>query len=157
MTPSHRLVCLSGFSYDRQVYDENQMKALTTDGGRIIKCSAFGCKRNAYFYCNRNTCQRQWGKSHHRPHWEQVALWEGCRKAVCWLHFRFEYFVERENMDDELVIVNWYCTRTSCMFKRRFKTYFCYTLIILPFFLAIAYFIANSLMEIFQKYDIRIF
>jgi len=61
-SPSHRLVCLSGFSYPRSLYNERKMLPLLEENEEVMECSALFCKEPAYFYCNRNTCSTHWGK-----------------------------------------------------------------------------------------------
>ena len=116
----------AGDSLDDRIYEEVE---------QIQMCSKKGCTEVAYFWCNRNHCEKAACRSKDRFH-----IWEGCKQPVCWKHFKLEWYIDRDR-GEERVIVNWHCVGedragqglVECSAGRKSKNCACLCFILSPF------------------------
>lgn len=116
----------AGDSLDERVYEEVE---------QIQMCSKKGCAEVAYFWCNRNHCEKAACRSK-----ERFRIWEGCKQPVCWKHFKLEWYIDRDR-GEERVIVNWHCVGedragqglVECSAQRKSKNCACLCFILSPF------------------------
>ena len=117
----------------------------------LIFCAKEGCEEVAYFWCNRNRCDRKYCQKQQR-----YKVWFGCNQAVCWKHFKFEYFIDRAS--DEKIILNWHCLGKDknqqgmevCTNRRQSRNCCCFCCIMSPMWILILIFFIVNLAIYFQ-------
>ena len=119
----------------------------------LIFCCKVGCDEPAYFWCNRNKCDRVYC-----DRLKRFKIWYGCNQAVCWKHFKFEYYIDRENDNaEQKVIVNWHCIgrnkggqNDECTQRRQQRNCGCLCLIMAPMWIVVLVFVLASLGYYFK-------
>lgn len=181
MQESRENVCLAAFGYSKQLYNEYELYPLAVADGvedetnrrthtvrTALQCRFSGCEEPAYFYCNRGWCSPLINATHKYHHREAPGLFRGCGEAFCWKHFRFEFFLDRQQYNEPIgddycprsmlemaearqIIINWHCTNSACSYKRRCTYCLCYTLSISPFLITIAAFLLSTFVWLDQE------
>lgn len=114
----------------------------------LINCSK--CDKPAYFWCNRNICDRDWCRINRG----NMFAWKGCGKPVCWNHFKFEYFIDHER-NNAKTIMSWHCvddgSKTSvCSVKRQTRNCCCMCCLMSPAWIGALIFLIWNLVNYFN-------